>query len=209
MTYLSDKNIDLLIDDYLSILHKELNGEGVHAFIGHSFGGELAYRLAGRWSQQSDRRTQVVVLDNMPWISSSGNSWRRLKDRIDEKHYILFKTASDKLDMAILINDIVIQMRGASNVCSGYDLPVHLFVSTNHSSADDIVYNNKDILTAEDRTMIYEVLAEDIAEAIDIEGMWHKNHKGALTVNDIPDTHNGLLKKEYISIYLDSLTLYT
>ena len=28
-----------------------------------------------------------------------------------------------------------------------------------------------------------------------------------LTVNYIPDTHNGLLKKEYISIYLDSLTL--
>jgi hypothetical protein len=39
-----------------------------------------------------------------------------------------------------------------------------------------------------------------------VEGMWHKNHKGALKVSHISDTHMGMLKKEYIGIYMDSLT---
>ncbi|MBQ7552952.1 MAG: hypothetical protein IJT46_01145, partial [Bacteroidaceae bacterium] len=63
------------------------------------------------------------------------------------------------------------------------------------------------ILTAEDRMMVNEVLGtDDMAEALDVEGMWHKNHKGALKVSHIPDTHMGMLKKEYIGIYMDSLT---
>jgi hypothetical protein len=56
--------------------------------------------------------------------------------------------------------------------------------------------------------MANEVLGtDDMAEALDVEGMWHKNHKGALKVSHIPDTHMGMLKKEYIRLYLDSLTL--
>ena len=207
-TNLSDKNVDMLMDDYLSILHKELNGESVHAFIGHSFGGELAYRLAGRWSRQSDRRTQIVVLDKAPWTDSRVNFWKFLKERIDDKHLTLPKTVAERLEMSILINDIVIQMRRTSNVCPSYDLPVRLFVSTNHSDTDDILNNNNEMDTEENRTALSEILdADEIAETIDIEGMWHKNHKGFLTVNYIPDTHMGMLKKEYISLYLDSLNL--
>ena len=207
-TTLTDKNVDLLVDDYLSILRKELNGESVHAFIGHSFGGELAYRLAGRWSLQSDRRTQVVVLDNAPWVDSRENFWKFLKERIDDKHLTLPKTVAERLEMSILINDIVTQMRRTSNVCSGCDLPVRLFVSTNHSDTDDILNNNNEMDTEENRTALSEILdADEIAETIDIEEMWHKNHKGSLTVSYIPDTHMGMLKKEYISLYLDSLTL--
>ena len=207
-TNLSDKNVDMLMDDYLSILHKELNGESVHAFIGHCFGGELAYRLAGRWSQQPDRRTQVVVLDSTPWTDSRENSWKLLKGRIDDKHLTLPKTVAERLEMAMLINDIVIQMRRTMNVCPGCDLPVHLFVSTKHSGIDDILNYINEMDTEENRTALSEILdADDMAETIDIEEMWHKNHKGSLTVNYIPDTHMGMLKKEYISLYLDSLTL--
>ena len=207
-TTLTNKNVDLLMDDYLSILHKELNGEGIHAFIGHSFGGEMAYRLAGRWSELSGRKAHVVVLDNAPWTDSKENSWKLLKDMFDEKQYVLPKSASDKLDMAILIDDIVTQMRVASDVCPCYNLPVHLFVSTNRSYADDVLDNAKDILTAEERKKLHEILdADDKTNALDVEGIWHKNHKGTLKVSHIPNTHMGMLKKEYSSIYMDSLTL--
>ena len=207
-TSLSDKNVDMLMDDYLSILHKELNGEGVHAFIGHSFGGEMAYRLAGRWSLLSDWRTQVVVLDNVPWTDSMENFWKLLKDRIDDKHLTLPKTVAERLEMSILINDIVIQMRRTSNVCPSYDLPIHLFVSTKHSGIDDVFNYINEMDTEENRTVLSEILdTDDMARTIDVEGMWHKNHKGSLTVSYIPDTHMGMLKKEYISLYLDSLTL--
>jgi aryl carrier-like protein len=207
-TSLSDKNVDMLMDDYLSILHKELNGEGVHAFIGHSFGGEMAYRLAGRWSLLSDWRTQVVVLDNVPWTDSRENFWKLLKDRIDDKHLTLPKTVAERLEMSILINDIVIQMRRTSNVCPSYDLPIHLFVSTKHSGIDDVFNYINEMDTDENRTVLSEILdTDDMARTIDVEGMWHKNHKGSLTVSYIPDTHMGMLKKEYISLYLDSLNL--
>ena len=207
-TNLSDKNVDKLIDDYLSILHKELKGEGVHAFIGHSFGGELAYRLAGRWSRQSDRKTQVVVLDNAPWTDSRDNFWKDLKDSIDDKHQTLPEKVAERLEIGILIEDIVTQMRRTSNVCPSYDILVHLFVSTNHSAIDDILNSDEDINTEENRTFISEILdTNDILETMDVEGMWHKNHKGSLTVNYIPDTHMGMLKKEYFSLYLDSLNL--
>ncbi|MBQ8008555.1 MAG: hypothetical protein IJ256_03395, partial [Bacteroidaceae bacterium] len=163
--------------------------------------------LAGRWSELSGRKAHVVVLDNAPWTDSKENSWKLLKDRLDEKQYVLPKSVSDKLDMAILIDDIVTQMRVASDVCPCYNLPVHLFVSTNHSVTDDVLDNARDILTAEDRMMVNEVLGtDDMAKALDVEGMWHKNHKGALKVSHIPDTHMGMLKKEYIGIYMDSLT---
>jgi hypothetical protein len=110
--------------------------------------------------------------------------------------------------MSILINDIVTQMRRTSNVCSGCDLPVRLFVSTNHSDTDDILNNNNEMDTEENRTALSEILdTDDMAGTIDVEGMWHKNHKGSLTVSYIPDTHMGMLKKEYISLYLDSLNL--
>jgi len=59
-----------------------------------------------------------------------------------------------------------------------------------------------------EKEMLYEVLgADDTAEGIDIAEVWRKNHKGDLTVSHIPDTHNGMLKKDYISIYMDALTL--
>ena len=99
-------------------------------------------------------------------------------------------------------------MTRTSNVCPGYDLPVHLFVSTNLFSADDFHNLNNTNFTKVERTALSEILdADDMAETIDVEGMWHKNHKGSLTVNYIPDTHMGMLKKEYISLYLDSLNL--
>ena len=107
-----------------------------------------------------------------------------------------------------MISDVVIQMRRTSNVCPSYDLPVHLFVSTNHSKTDDILNYNNEIDTEENRIALSEILdADEMAETIDIEEMWHKNHKGSLTVNYIPDTHMGMLKKEYIRLYLDSLNL--
>ena len=115
-----------------------------------------------------------------------------------------------ELDFFMLerINDIVIQMRRTSNVCPSYDLPIHLFVSTKHSGIDDVFNYINEMDTEENRTVLSEILdTDDMARTIDVEGMWHKNHKGSLTVSYIPDTHMGMLKKEYISLYLDSLTL--
>ena len=42
----------------------------VGMFIGHSFGGELAYRCAVRWSQKTGTMPKVCMLDSLPHVAS-------------------------------------------------------------------------------------------------------------------------------------------
>lgn len=55
--------LETLCSDCIAIVRRQLGDRGVHSFVGHSFGGEIAYRVAAEWSRMTAVSPDVVLID--------------------------------------------------------------------------------------------------------------------------------------------------
>lgn len=58
-----DASFDGMITDYVDVIAGQLENNKLNAFIGHSFGGEIAYRVAMEWSHRFNVSPDIVLID--------------------------------------------------------------------------------------------------------------------------------------------------
>lgn len=59
----ADTTLGTITSTTISTLHRVLKERRIRAFIGHSFGGEIAYRVAREWSLQQQASPDLVLID--------------------------------------------------------------------------------------------------------------------------------------------------
>lgn len=60
------ETMDDVVAFYTEVLDYYLNGKKVDGFIGHCYGGEIAYRMAAKWQKQHKEKQYVCLMDS-PW----------------------------------------------------------------------------------------------------------------------------------------------
>lgn len=56
-------SLDALIHEYVTLIDSQLAGKRVRSFVGHSFGGEIAYRVACEWNKAVSYCPALVLID--------------------------------------------------------------------------------------------------------------------------------------------------
>lgn len=59
----TETSMETMVQEAVGTIRRYLGERHVHAFIGHSFGGEMAYRVAKEWSLVADESPDLVLLD--------------------------------------------------------------------------------------------------------------------------------------------------
>ncbi len=92
-----DADINEVIETYYSLLDWYISELGVKvaAFTGHCFGGELAYRLAVRYEQETGVSAPMIMLDVFWRVEKSTNSMEAMMSLISEDVYNRHKEAID------------------------------------------------------------------------------------------------------------------
>lgn len=59
----AEKGLETIVRNAIETIRKQIGERKVHAFIGHSFGGEIAYRVAKEWSLTTGETPKLIMLD--------------------------------------------------------------------------------------------------------------------------------------------------
>lgn len=88
----------LFYSDYLDHL---LNGQSVAAFIGHCFGGEVAFRTAAAWQRNHPGEQNVLLLD-YPWHEAPDRALYELLHGIIPESMMNFWLVQNRKDIAMI-----------------------------------------------------------------------------------------------------------
>ena len=124
------ERIHEVVDFYGDLIRFYLpEGKRVFGFLGHSFGGDIAYRLAVRWAEEDGERPLVYMIDTYLRVYDADHFEEykeELLNRIDPRYRmqatVFWKLSAYCLDVAKKLGD--------GKVMPPYDGPVRLFSAT-------------------------------------------------------------------------------
>ncbi len=95
---------------YADTITEQLKGRNVNSFIGHSFGGEIAYRLAQFWQEQNGMTRDVILLDTtlqLPDISdfTEAEEMKQIMDKMSPSDRLFWDEYIKKAKLTSRLHD--------------------------------------------------------------------------------------------------------
>ena len=136
------ENLQNALDFYLDLLELKIpEGVPVFGFIGHSYGGELAYKLAVQWGERRGEKPHAYVLDSAINQTDGRDYEQYVKDTLaylaDKPELLAF------YQMAHRVTDIP-KMIGDGKPYPAYEGPVTFFCATHIT--DELDYYSQNVL---------------------------------------------------------------
>ncbi len=192
-----DDNIDEVIELYYALLKFTLRKKAsISAFTGHCFGGEIAYRLAARWEQETGKKVPMVMLDVF---------WRVDPLQFDEEALLklLPQYIIDKHGNAIRSYTKAMHMYdklGRQGTPPLYDGEVVLFRATEaepESPAMEEIYGSSPAF----KEAWLGVISE---RSMDNAAFWRQYYPG-MEVYNMAANHMSMLEKQHVDTYVQWL----
>ena len=175
------------VDLYLELINRKIpEGVPIFGFMGHSYGGELAYRMAVQWSQKHNEKPHVYLMDT-DIHQIDGKDYDQYVNATVEK--LKDNPQALKVYQTIRVITDLPRKMGDGKPFPAYDGPVVYFCAT-HITADFDYFRNE----------VLEVKTDDHPSVISWKGL---NPKTEFVY--IPDTHRQLWNVRWIPLYMEYL----
>ncbi|MBO7678822.1 MAG: hypothetical protein J6S75_04050 [Thermoguttaceae bacterium] len=184
----------LFYRDWLDYL---LQGQPVSAFIGHCFGGELAYRVAAAW-QENHPGAQTVLLLDSPWHDCPDRATYELLHGIIPAAQMNFWMTQNQKDIT-MINSLACP---CTHSFHGRIVYYRALTGITKEPGNQPVAQS---LTPENRQRFRTLLAAQGGAFGMIDPELWRDKAEQFELHDLDTTHRGMLKGEFVRLYVERI----
>ena len=189
-----DADINEVVELYYMLIDLAVSGARIAAFTGHCFGGEIAYRLAGKWNQEYGGNAPMIMLDVfwriVPLHFDEETLLSAIPQDIKEKYGSYISSYSS----AMMMYDSL----GRQGKPEHYDGEIVLFRAA-QTEADNPIMEEIYDAAPEFKKMWMEVTSE---RHMDNRAFW-KTYYPEMEVYDVQGDHMSMLGADYTDEYVN------